>query len=411
MLYEQSWNFLKIAFLVERFLPYRGGIPMRVYKIAKGLTQRGHEITVHTASHPRAPSTDRIDGIKVRRYDFIGIGQSALNRLFRAPHGPVMPQLFKLPLAREIQDIDIVQSFMFMSYVTLSAALLKLVKKKIFVLAPYCPPDYRGVPGFSTHWSFVLYRLTVGMAILRYADFHLTETNRETKNLIKGFGVRPDRIQAIADGIESSKYSKLPDPIDFKKEYHIDPDSKVILFVGFPQERKGLPHILLSMNKVLKKVKDARLIIVGPKPKQAHAALEDFGSPAVREHTVVTGYLSERSLLSAYSAADVFALPSLLEGFGRVFIEAAAAGVPVVSTSTGVIPDIIVPGKNGLIVKYGDVDQISDAITMVLMNGDFKTEAEKRRSLILKNYDHKKEVEQHEKVYLRLLAGQNKLNV
>jgi len=394
---------VKIVFLLDRFLPYRGGIPVRAYKIAKGLTERGHEAIVYTASHPKAPQVERIDGIEVRRYNFIGKGHSPFDRLLKAPYGPLMPRLFMLPGDKQIQDVDIVQSFMFMSFVTLIAASLKLARKKVFVLAPYCPPDYRGIPGFSTHKSLVLYRLTLGMAILRYADFHITETNRETNNLIYGFGVRPNKIQVIPDGIDTEKFKQLPDSVTFKEEYKIDPNLKVILFVGFPLERKGLPHILLSMNSVLKKIEDAILLIVGPKPENAHFMLKNFASSIVRKHTVVTGYVNERSLLSAYSASDVFVLPSLVEGFGRVIVEAAAAGLPIVCTRTGVAPDIVTHGENGLIVRYGSVDQISGAIIRVLMNDNFKKESEKRRDLIWKNYDHRKEIDQYEKAYLRLI--------
>jgi len=394
---------VKIAFLLERFLPYKGGIPLRAYNIAKGLTERGHEAIVYTASHPKAPQVDRIDGIEIRRFNFIGKSESPFVRFARAPQGLLMPRLFLLLGDKELQDADIVQSFMFMSFVSLAAASIKLAQKKVFVLAPYCPPDYRGVSGLSTHKSMALYRLTLGRAILRYADFLITETDIEKNNLVLGFGVRPNKIQVIPDGIQFEKFKQLPDNAAFRKKYEIDPNAKVILFVGYPILRKGFPHLLLAMSSVLKKIEDATLLIVGPRPGQARLMVKNFGSSIVRNHTVVTGYIDERSLLSAYSASNVFVLPSFIEGFGRVLVEAAASGLPLVCTKTGVAPNIVVEGKNGLFIKYGEVDQISNAIAQVLMDGNFKREAEKRRSLFWNNYSHKKEIDMYENAYLRLL--------
>jgi glycosyltransferase involved in cell wall biosynthesis len=394
---------VKIAFLLERFLPYTGGIPLRAYKIAKGLTEKAHEVTVYTATHPHAPQSERIDGIEVRRHNFIGNGDSPFARFLKAPHGPLMPQLVTLFCDKKINDVDIVQSFMFMSYVTLTAASIKLAQKKIFVLAPYCPPDYRGIPGFSTNKSMVVYRLTLGAAILRYADYHITETSRETNNLILGFGVHPNKIQVIPDGIESEKYQQLPDDVTFKEKYKIVPNAKIILFVGFPLMRKGLPHLLLAMNRVLKKIKGVTLLLVGPKPRRARLMVKKFGSSIVQNHTVVTGYISERSLTSIYLTSDVFVLPSFLEGFGRVIAEAAAAGLPIVCTKTGATPDLVIQGENGLFVEYGNVDQISNAIIRVLTDSNFKRQAGKRREFIWEHYDHKKEIDQYEKAYRRLI--------
>jgi glycosyltransferase involved in cell wall biosynthesis len=394
---------MKIVFLVERFPPYIGGIPKRAYKIAKGLTERGHEVTVYTEFHPEAPRAERINGIKVRRYD--ARARTLARFLHRArvkvPHPPLMPQLFTLLGNKEIQDADIVQSFRFMSFVSLVAASLKLFRKKVFALAPLCPPSYRGIPGLSSNPPFILYRLTLGMAVLHYADLNITETNFEKSNLISVFGVRPNKIQVIPDGIDHKKYKQLPDAGAFRKEHKIGQNARVILFVGLPSLREGLPHLLLAMHSVFQKIKDATLLLVGPRPGMEFM-LNKFGSSVVRNRTVVTGYVREESLLSAYSTSDVFVMPSLVEAFGISILEAAASGLPIVCTRTGVAPDIVVNGKNGLLVRYGNVDQISNAIVRVLNDDRFKMEAEKRRKQVLKTYDHRKEIDQYEKTYLRL---------
>jgi len=67
-----------------------------------------------------------------------------------------------------------------------------------------------------------------------------------------------------------------------------------------------------------------------------------------------------------YSSCDLFVLPSRLEGFGRVIIEAMAAGKPVVATAAGAIPEIIESEQNGILVEAGDERKLASAIVKVL---------------------------------------------
>lgn len=383
---------MKIVYLAHRFPPHVGGIPVRAFRISKGLSQRGHEITVYTSIHPQEPRVKRINGMKVKRYNLL---TPFIARFIKAPMR-VMPRLFKLLSNKEIQEADIVQSFHFMSFVSLVAASLKLVRKKVFTLLPIFLPYYVG------GWSVIPYRLTFGITILRYADFLTPETSFESNSLIQ-LGVPSHKIKVIPSAINSDNYRNLPDSIIFRKKHNIDANEKVVLFVGNPGFWKGTHHLILAMRNVLRKTREAKLVIVGPDIPKANLLLRDFGSPEVRDRTVMTGPLTGKSLISAYSAADVFVLTSKIEAFGTVFLEAAASGLPIVSTRTGVAPDIVVNGKNGLFVEYGKVDQISNAIARVLVDDNFERGAERRRNLVLKTYDYKTEVDQYEKVYQQLV--------
>jgi glycosyltransferase involved in cell wall biosynthesis len=380
---------MKILFLAHEFPPYIGGISVRVHRISKALSERGHEITVCTRSHPSAPRVEKVNGIKVERYNLLS---SYIARFIKAPT-IVMPGLFKLLGKKEIQETDIVHSFCFWMFVSLVAASLKLIRKKVFVLSPLFVPYY-------IKWSAIPYRLTLGNAIIRYADFLLPETSSERNNLVQ-FGVPTDRIQTIPDAINSDEYRQIPDSTIFRKKYGIGVDEKMVLFVGRPVLWKGIDHLVLAMQDVLKKIKKARLVVVGPYMRKPHVLL-NLVSPDVRDRIIITGPVTEECKISAYSAADVFLMPSKLELFGIAILEAAAAGLPIVCTRTGVAPDIVIEGKNGLFVRYGKVSQISKAITKVLMNSNFKMEAERRRNHILKNYDVETEIDRYEKVYLQL---------
>jgi len=382
---------MKIIFLVNRFPPYVGGIPIRAHRIAKGLSKRGHEITVYTSTHPQAPDVQRINGMKIERKYFLEPFAVRLKKTPAEIHG-----LSRLLEDKEIQEADILQSFHHLSFASLIAAALKLVRRKVFTLLPTFLPIYYG------GWSLVLYRLTLGNMIIKYADFLMPETSFEKSCLLRQ-GVPSDRIKVIPNTIDPDDYKQLPDPMIFRKKYNINNDERIVLFVGLPSFPKGLHHLVLAMHKVLTKIRKVKLVIVGPKMTLAERLLRDLGSTNLREHTLITGSLTGKPLASAYSAADVLVLPTMIETFGMVMLEAAAAGLPLVCTKTGIAPDIVVDGKNGVFVKFGKVNQISDAIIEVLTDGNFKREAEKRKNLILKNYNNKNEIDLYEKTYLRLI--------
>jgi glycogen synthase len=74
--------------------------------------------------------------------------------------------------------------------------------------------------------------------------------------------------------------------------------------------------------------------------------------------------------LDAYAAADVFAMPSRTDSFGIVYLEAWCYGVPVVGARAGGVPDVIDEGKDGLLVRFGDVEELAGAVGRLL--GDRK---------------------------------------
>jgi glycosyltransferase involved in cell wall biosynthesis len=153
------------------------------------------------------------------------------------------------------------------------------------------------------------------------------------------------------------------------------------------------------MKEVLEKVKNARLVLVGPSVNKAHDHVKQFAPPLVANRTLITGPLVGKALVSAYLAADALVLPTKEERFGTVVVEALASGLPVISTRTGVSPDVIFHRRNGFFVDYGNVQQISAAITQILLDGKFKTEAKSRRQSILDAYSSQREIEAYEKAY------------
>ena len=127
-------------------------------------------------------------------------------------------------------------------------------------------------------------------------------------------------------------------------------DSQKILFVGSNWQRKGGPALLAAFRRLRRKYPQAELEIVGCTPEVAE--------PGVK----VVGRVPREDLHRHFSQARVFALPTLLEAFGIVFVEALHFGLPIIGTTIGAVPEMVEDGVNGYTVRPGDADAIADAL-------------------------------------------------
>jgi phosphatidylinositol alpha-1,6-mannosyltransferase len=150
-------------------------------------------------------------------------------------------------------------------------------------------------------------------------------------------------------------------------------DRPLIVCVSRLVARKGQDALIRALPRIRRRVPDATLMIVGGGPYEnrlrALAAEVDDGS------VVFVGQVSEADLPRYYRAGDVFAMPCRtrlggleVEGWGNVFIEAAACARPVVVGDSGGARESLVPGETGLLVDGSSVEEVADAVGSLLEN-------------------------------------------
>jgi phosphatidylinositol alpha-1,6-mannosyltransferase len=157
---------------------------------------------------------------------------------------------------------------------------------------------------------------------------------------------------------------------DLRERYGVG-DRPLVVCVSRLVARKGQDVLIRGMSEVRRRVPGAALLIVGGGPHEA--GLRDLAGRAPRDSVVFAGQVPEDELPRHYAMADVFAMPCRtrlggleVEGWGNVFIEAAACARPVVVGDSGGASEALIDGETGLLVDGGRVEQVADAVASLL---------------------------------------------
>lgn len=167
------------------------------------------------------------------------------------------------------------------------------------------------------------------------------------------------------------------------------PDGLVVLTVArlaASEQYKGVDKLIAAIALLRKSVGDLHLVAVGGgNDLGRHVKLAaDLG---IADCVHFFDGLSRPEIAGCYSRSDVFAMPSTGEGFGLVFLEAMAFGKPIVGASEGGIPDLIENGTNGFLVPAGDFDQLCQALKVLLVDEQLRTQqGQKGRELVNTKY-------------------------
>jgi glycosyltransferase involved in cell wall biosynthesis len=174
-------------------------------------------------------------------------------------------------------------------------------------------------------------------------------------------GVRhPARVRRVYHGIEPPLTRELErDGQRIRKELGIGPDAFLVGNVGRLALQKGQRHLIAAMPLLLERVPRAHAVIAGGGDLEKF--LRDLAQElGVSERVHVLG--PRKDVPALMHAMDVFAMPSIWEGFGLVLLEAMAAGRPIVASAVATIPEVVVDGETGLLVPSGDPLALAEAL-------------------------------------------------
>ncbi|GAB4506124.1 MAG: hypothetical protein Kow00123_02620 [Anaerolineales bacterium] len=147
------------------------------------------------------------------------------------------------------------------------------------------------------------------------------------------------------------------------------PEPRTILFAGVVSPRKAVYELVQAVARVRRSLPDVRLRIAGdmrPFPDYVARIRQLVAEQGLEENVRFLGPLPESDILAEYARAAALALPSWQETLPAAVAQAMAAGVPVVATAVGGVPDVVQDGQTGLLVRPGDVAGLADALLRAL---------------------------------------------
>lgn len=175
-----------------------------------------------------------------------------------------------------------------------------------------------------------------------------------------------DKVVTIYNGVDVEAFERS-DPsrrLSLRDGLGIAPEAAVIASVAVLREAKGLQYLIDAMSRIHETVPAAKLLIVG-EGEFGPALLRQAAGLGLEGHVVFTGMRADVADLLAMS--DLFVLPTLGDVLPTVVAEAMAAGLPVVASNVGGLPEMVDDGRTGILVPPSDAGRLADACSRLLL--------------------------------------------
>jgi glycosyltransferase involved in cell wall biosynthesis len=218
------------------------------------------------------------------------------------------------------------------------------------------------------------------------------------RGLIERDGLDPRRVAAFPIGLDVAQFRPAPPDPDLRTELGLPKGHLLVGLISYLRTYKGHPYFIEAAGRLAAKRNDVTFIIVGegPEERAIRGLIEEYG---LTSRVRMLGFRDD--LLNVFRSLDVFAIPSI-EGdtIPQVLMQALAMGLPVVSTSVGSIPDVVIDEETGFVVPPRDARALADRIQTLLDDAGLRTRlGAKGRTLVERSYSIDKMLDRMEAVY------------
>jgi glycosyltransferase involved in cell wall biosynthesis len=188
-----------------------------------------------------------------------------------------------------------------------------------------------------------------------HAAIRVVAVSSYTKTLcIDRYGVAPDKIEVVYNGIEAGPPITDADRIESK--------DKIVLFLGRITMQKGPEYFVAAAKRVLEKVKDVKFIVAGS-GDMARRMIELAAEMGIGHRVLFTGFLRGKDVARVFRMADCYVMPSVSEPFGIAPLEAISHDVPVIISKQSGVSEVL---SHALKVDFWDIDEMANKIVAVL---------------------------------------------
>ncbi len=357
-----------------------GGGVNNAVRLAKGLTARGHRITIITTSHrhPGEQPASPKDGAEVHCLLVCGRYLSFVYGFLFA-----VMALLKVRALHHTKNFDIVHVHSGYAVMGLLTAMLKKITGIPAVHTLYCAPG-RICDTRKRQAAALLSLSCLARIYLRSIDRIIAISNNIYNSLLS-IGLPVNNLALISPGIDINIYNPWI-KTGIRDQFMFAPEDPVVLYIGNLSEKKGLRILIESLFIVKQYYPGVKLLMVLNIPVNMYHGLnccrkeddwanlkeikERIMEYGLNEQVIPIGFIPNMNEIM--SASDVLVLPFLdisgIADYPISAIEAMACGKPLIATRIGGIHEIVIHRENGLLVNPGDVCELTDAILYLLSN-------------------------------------------
>jgi phosphatidylinositol alpha-1,6-mannosyltransferase len=352
---------LRVMVLTDTFLPHAGGSRFYYYNLFKRIAGMGHEVTIATSKLQGWQEFDRREQtgtFKIQRH-FIPLRDLSYSQLPKVA-GPLLTALassvFHRPDIIHCGDLY-------------PAGLIGVILKRLLGLpfVAYCHGEDITLTDkrrFQPRLRDLIYR--DADAVVANGDFAI-------ENLLR-IGIQRDKIHKITPGLDTSVFYPFAVDSGLRQHYNIETDELVVMTVARLVPRKGHARVMRALAALGSTVPPFKYVVVGR--GSIEAELRDLANQlGLGDKVVFAGFVADDKLNQHYNLADVVAMPNTeeegdIEGFGMVFLEANAAGKPVIGGRSGGTAEAVADGESGFLVDSDE--ELRDVLERLLTDSNLR---------------------------------------
>jgi glycosyltransferase involved in cell wall biosynthesis len=300
----------------------------------------------------------------IEPFNSLNLSRECVKKIIR--NGPYLEELIKFFITGNKKNYDLIHTTFF-PYFNL---IISLLIGKIIEVPTICTPFF--------HFSNPRYSDSVLNEILSKFDQIIACTQIEKKILVENFKLQKEKINVIPMGVDNkifitnhktqSNHYKFKEKFFHKKEKNF----RLILYCGYKNYEKGAISILKSIPLILEEIKDLYFVFIGPSTKAYNhqlSKIQKYPHARIINFTPdnLTGYYDKKKI-AAFKEAELYLMPSRSDAFGISFLEAWAAGKPVIGARIGATPEVIRENIDGLLVEFDNPIDIAQKVIKLLKN-------------------------------------------
>lgn len=354
---------MNICMLSQTFLPTVGGLEQHVYELSKALVRHGCNVRVVTTEIISA-----VRALKVRSFIKDGI------HVLMVPIGRIpktMNLQYKLRVGlylRHLVDRYNVQIIHWHG-IGLDCQAIRLVNSVPLI--------------FTNHTSFFVQHAqdSNSRAMLREriapAEMIICPS-RELVELTKLVGLPAQKVVYIPNGVDIDRFRPDLSGENIRLRYGLEQEDVVVLCPRRFAKKNGIIYLVRAIPHILRKVSvRVKFMLVG-----GYASRDQYDGTAeilstiselgLGKHVILTGFVDNSEMPLYYAASDIVVLPSLVEATSIAGLEAMASAKPLVGTTVGGIPEIVVNGENGILVPPADPNTLAQALATLILSPEMR---------------------------------------